>query len=446
VEWLLVITVGALVGIAAAIGLLVVGVALISVQLERRLRKHRIEELADALEMVPHDDHLTGRIGDHGATIAPRTVEGSDGAHYDGWVVRIAGLPRDLALRTGKRSKRQPRTGDPHIDRKWLVAAQPGAVGRLSAPTRHELERLRRLCERVVLEDGILEIHTRSESAIQRLLPAMRVVVSRLGSGGVGVELAERVQHDPLASVRATMLWHLAKVDRQRALHLARSREAPSPEELMIAGTLLEDLERIAAVMDFPTVGLSLSTSAAERWLRHGGDPERAMASMERQHQLEGLLAVTRQLTDRPDAVGPMARRVASVIRQARVDLGHARPVLVAFGRTFAAVGTPAACEGPLLEMLEVEDDGVRRVAIQALATCGTVSAVSRLRQLQDEVSALSGLRARIHTTIESIQGRSTGVAGALAVVEDVAERGRLAMAHDEEEGRLAVADAEPTG
>ena len=441
-EWALFLIVAVLVGIGGAVALLTIVAAALGLSLESRIRTQRLQQLAGALEMTVRDDHLAGTIGEHAATIAPRTIEGTDGASYDGWVVRIGGLPRDLALRTGGRTKGQPRTGDPNLDRKWTVAAQPGAVGRLSAPARHELERLRRLCERVVLEGGRLEIQTRSESSVQRLIPAMRVVVTSLGEGGVGTELAERVKNDPLASVRATMLWHLAKIDRQRALRLARTRRAQSAEELMIAGTLLDDLERIAAVMEYPTVSLSLATSACDRWLRHGGDPSRALDAMERQHQLEGLLAAAKLLVERPDAVRPMIERMPRVLTKAGVDLHQARPVLVAFARTFGAVGD-RECEPSLLAMLEVADNGVRRVAVQSLQVCGTVAAVSPLRQLQDQVSALSGLRAPIQQTIDSIQGRSSGVAGALAVVEVAGDRGGLALAHDEEEGKLALADAE---
>ena len=159
---------------------------------------------------------------------------------------------------------------------------------------------------------------------------------------------------------------------------------------------------------------------------------------MERRHDLKGLLAATELLTERPEAVAPMLERVPRIVTRADVDLRRTRPVLVAFARTFALVGGDA-CEPALLQMLALDDEGIRRVALQALKACGTVEAVPPLRALQEQAGALSGLRARAEETIQAIQGRSSGVVGGLAVVDDTEERGRLALAHREQEGRLAL-------
>jgi hypothetical protein len=372
-------------------------------------------------------------------------AEHDEGRSEPFWIAQVHGLPRDLALRgDGSASEGQPRTGDPFLDRKFTLAALDGAVGRLAAPARHELERLRRVARRVRLEGGTLEVRA-TASELAELRTALQIVASHLGRGAPVAELQRRIDDDPTPTVRATMLWHLAHLDRARAVRTAARMAAHTPEEKLITGILLDDRPRLVQAITHPDSHLRLARRAARHFLKAGGDAATVFEALERVHGLPGLHTAALLTRGVEGAEVQIRSRLLAVVGQRADAPDEARDVLVTFAARLAASTVPHTDEA-LTALLVVPDPAVQKAALEALGSSGTVAVVPAIRDLVDQLSSFSSLRRVAQSTIERIQSRSQGAVGALTLAEHAEEAGALSEPDPRGRGELAMVTARTAG
>jgi len=408
---------------------------------ERSTRDRTLAWLSHHWGLTTRDDHLAGHLEKHPATIAMRTLKGRDGLERL-FVLEVHGLPRDVALRgDGRHLEGQPRTGDAYLDRKWAIAALDGAVGRLHHTARHELERIRRLADYVAIEGGVLQVRCARADRLTQVREAVHLVVRSLGTGALATELEQRVTDDPLPTVRATMLWHLAQLDRARATRLAARMAAHAPEEKLITGILLDERPRLVEAIEHPDGRLRIARRAGRHFLKTGGAAEVLFQLLRRRYGLQGLLAAMDLGRGVEGVEREVHRYLPSVVQQMRTKPRLARPVLVAFARRLAAQqGTQA--EDQLMTLLAIDDEGVRLAALVALGICGTVRVVGPVQELHDHAGPFSAVRRRAQRTLDTIKSRAPGAIGGLMLADAPAEQGRVSEASPPRRaGAVALAD-----
>jgi HEAT repeat protein len=418
---------------------LFMGLFLMGINQGQSRRKKRRELLVDQLGLVADRYGFSGILEGASVRLQERsTGSGKQRRYYTDFSARTGVSGLVLNSQSSFFAARDVTVGDPPFDETFRTYCGPEGLGWLGADVRYALRALRREGF-VAHKDGVLTLilsgQSHSAEACERLLRLVAQVSVAMQQGG---DLVQQVQDEPEANVRWRMLEALGQQDVVAAKIEARRllQSDSDPTVRLQAALLLRHeaalLEGIRSDRADPTL-----RSAAASTLS-GGARCVAVEVLARDSMLWVAAVGLAEGHEGP----PMSLALLHVF-----DEGGLVQTAVATGRFTKTCEHVARAlgKGPaegvsdaLLRLLDVDDDGVRRAAVQSLALVGSVADVPGLRAFEEGLGLFDGsLKLVVGQAIARIQTRGGGSSGQLSIVDTAGQAGAVSLAQQAAASRV---------